>query len=96
MNRYILVYYLTIINNNRIEKNKISSRIKYVATYIKNRESSTDDVKNYYIDLKGYKVKTISELAHHWKVPSVYEKIRMNPNIGRNIEIAVSFIVCFV
>ena len=96
VNRYILVYYLVLKENDSIENNKISSRIKYVATYIKNKEKNTEEVTNYYIDLEEYDVKTISELSYHWKEASIYEKIRMNPKVGRNIQLCVSLIIGFI
>lgn len=96
VNRYILVYYLMLTENDSIENNKISSRIKYVATYIKNKEKNTEEVTNYYIDLEEYDVKTISELSYHWKKASIYEKIRMNPKVGRNIQLCVSLIIGFI
>ena len=85
-----------LTENDSIENNKISSRIKYVATYIKNKEKNTEEVTNYYIDLEEYDVKTISELSYHWKKASIYEKIRMNPKVGRNIQLCVSLIIGFI
>lgn len=60
-----------LTENDSIENNKISSRIKYVATYIKNKEKNIEEVTNYYIDLEEYDVKTISELSYHWKKASI-------------------------
>ena len=90
INRFILVYYFLEVCPEVSEMDKISARIKYVGTYIKNSELVREQntmVKNYYIDLEDYEVRSLSEFAYHWKIPKFSDYFLMNPKVLRNIQI---------
>ena len=68
INRYILVYYFIKINNFAVDELKeISNRLKFIATYICNRETTYFMKDKNYIDLTPFEIKYSSELLYFWK-----------------------------
>lgn len=100
--RYLLVYYL--LNTDRIQSdvenihrnNKISNRIKFIASYIKNMENSDSEVQTYFVDIPGYRVVSTEEFRVHWKKENLKEKLLFNPVAINWIQYGVGLLLLLI
>ena len=95
--RYLMVYYL--LNNNAGYKHnstrnyKISNRIKFVASYIKNQENVYDEIQPFFVDIKKYQIISIDEFRIHWAKTKLKESILFNPTVINLIQWGATFLV---
>lgn len=90
--RYLMVYYLLYTDRNcaSIDDShrnwRISNRIKFVASYIKNVENSYSEVKPFFVDIPDYQVISNDEFRLHWKKANLKERLLFNPIIINMIQ----------
>ncbi len=90
INRYILVYYFIKINNFAVDELKeISNRLKFIATYICNRETTYFMKDKNYIDLTPFEIKYSSELLYFWKKKVSIKEFYSSPVLMRWIQIVL-------
>lgn len=96
--RFALVYFLLKTENEfNLDLTKISNRIKFVATYIKNmQQTNVSTLYAYFIDIPDYKVISPIEFKYHWKKTKMSEKIAFDPAIIKLIQWIVSFGILFL
>lgn len=97
--RYLMVYYLLnnakyyTDNDNTLRKQRISNRIKFVASYIKNMENSYSKVQSFFIDIPHFQIISNEEFRIHWKKSDLREELFFNPTVINMIQWIVSLLV---
>lgn len=69
MNLYVIIWYtMKLLDDKRyhFELDKINNGVKFIVTYLKNIDRK-QQVKNYLIDIRGFKAITLVEFDFHWK-----------------------------
>lgn len=95
--RYLLVYYLVNADDEYLlDLNAISNRVKFVASYIKNKLDKNGKISKYYIDIKDYKVISLIEFEYHWGKKRLRDDFKYNPNILKCVPWILAIIFMFI